>query len=86
MTDKRIVSSAIRFGTLVTSLASGRGRHHEIIFRHHSTAVLPEHEQGFLTNEGMFVGRKEALKIAMAAKQVKKKTGNPSELFSEDLW
>ena len=42
--------------------------------------------QGFLTESGRFVGRVEALQIAIAAGQVEKgKTSNPNELFSEDL-
>lgn len=43
-------------------------------------------EQGFLTSKGRFVDRKEGLSIALAAKQVAAKHGNPFELYSEDLW
>jgi hypothetical protein len=41
--------------------------------------------QGFLTSDGRFVGRKEALEIAIKAKQILPQDGK-NELFSEDLW
>lgn len=41
--------------------------------------------QGFLLSNGKFVGRKEAAKIAIEAKQIKKLNWPPN-LFSEDLW
>lgn len=43
-------------------------------------------EQGFTTNTGRFVDRKEALAIAQAADQPIRKHGNIHELYSEDLW
>lgn len=45
-------------------------------------------EQGFLTNKGRFVGRKEAMKIAKAQNQVIRLSGSPNSdiLFSEDLY
>lgn len=49
---------------------------------------LLDWEQGFLTNKGRFVGRKEAMKIAKAQNQVIRLSGssNPDILFSEDLY
>lgn len=49
---------------------------------------LVDWEQGFLTNKGRFVGRKEAMKIAKAQNQVIRLSGspNPDILFSEDLY
>ena len=42
--------------------------------------------QGFVTDEGQFVSREEALKIALEAGQVVKgQTCNPDRLFSEDI-
>jgi len=42
--------------------------------------------QGFVTDAGEFVGRADALTIAIAAGQVVKgKTHHPNHLFSEDL-
>ncbi len=47
-----------------------------------------DYEQGFLTSKNMFVDRKQALKIALAAGQVDENNlGNPLiGLFSEDLY
>lgn len=49
---------------------------------------LLDWEQGFLTNKGRFVGRKEAMEIAKAQNQVIRLSGssNPDILFSEDLY
>ena len=49
---------------------------------------LLDWEQGFLTNKGRFVGRKEAMKIAKAQNQVIRLSGSPNSdiLFSEDLY
>lgn len=41
-------------------------------------------EQGFLTSEGKFVGRVEALEIAKRAGQIKETPH--SKLYTEDLW
>lgn len=45
-------------------------------------------EQGFLTNKGRFVNRKEAMEIAKAQNQVIRLSGSPNSdiLFSEDLY
>jgi hypothetical protein len=61
-------------------------RHHNIV--QDFKLVEVEHEQGFLTSEGVFVSREEAVKIAVAAGQITlpKKTFPQDELFSEDLW
>lgn len=42
--------------------------------------------QGFITNTGRFVNRKEAWKIARAAGQIDDNGGHGKELFSEDLY
>jgi hypothetical protein len=43
-------------------------------------------DQAFLTSEGKWVDRKEALKIAREAGQVIRKCGDPNNLYSEELW
>lgn len=50
--------------------------------------ALLDWEQGFLTNKGRFVDRKEAMKIAKAQNQVIRLSGslNSDILFSEDLY
>nr|DAY02129.1 MAG TPA: hypothetical protein [Caudoviricetes sp.] len=49
---------------------------------------LLDWEQGFLTNKGRFVNRKEAMEIAKAQNQVIRLSGSPNSdiLFSEDLY
>lgn len=42
-------------------------------------------KQGFLTNKGRFVNRKEAADIALKAGQIKNLIAPPN-LFTEDLW
>lgn len=42
--------------------------------------------QGFITNKGRFVNRKEAFQIALAAGQIDGSAGVEGELFSEDLY
>ena len=50
--------------------------------------ALLDYEQGFITNKGRFVNRKEAMKIARAQNQIMRLSGssNPDILFSEDLY
>lgn len=50
--------------------------------------TLLDWEQGFLTNKGRFVGRKEAMKIAKEQGQIIRLSGSPNSniLFSEDLY
>ena len=65
------------------------GRHHHICHKMVLELGLPvnaQRNQGFLTNTGRFVGRREAADIARAAGQIIKKTGPENELFSEDVW
>lgn len=42
--------------------------------------------QGFFTNKQRFVTRQEAWEIAANADQIKRVTGSPGTLFSEDLY
>jgi hypothetical protein len=61
-------------------------RHHNILWQSKDISRNPQH-QGFLTSEGKFVNREEALKIALKAKQVldiDDVRGN--KLHSEDLY
>lgn len=52
----------------------------------HNRDLLKDSEQGFSTSRGRFVGRAEAMQIAIAAGQVKQEdTFNGVDLFSEDL-
>lgn len=50
--------------------------------------IVPIPDQGFLTSTGRFVGREEALKIALASGQpmIDHPSRHDRLLFSEDLW
>lgn len=76
------------FGRLFSSDAPAR--HHNVL--HQMKNAGADHvgsDQGFLTSDGRYVDREEALKIATAAGQMKPRQPgqyNGPELFSEDLW
>lgn len=58
-------------------------RHHELIHDlYEETGEVVTGQQGFVTNEGRFVERKEAYIIAIKADQLDPKR----TLFSEDVW
>ncbi|WCD56276.1 hypothetical protein [Caulobacter phage RLK] len=61
--------------------------------RHHNLFIAydrlgPPDEQGFLTSKGRFVGREEALRIAVTSGQpmIDHPSRHARLLFSEDLW
>jgi hypothetical protein len=70
------------------------GRHHDVIrMLARAGAELPIcGDQGFVTSSGRFVGRDEALQIAMNANQLTARgiermlDGGSLQLFSEDVW
>jgi hypothetical protein len=83
---ERITAAAIREGRNVYT-----GPHHATIIHYIAkcAGITPVRgEQGFVTNTGRFVSRKEALGIAVAAGQVTADPlfGSPAGLMSEDLW
>lgn len=61
------------------------GRYHGEIFLQKPIGVLRKAEQGFLTTEGRFVDRKEALKIATEQDQIIKKSSPFEQLDSSDF-
>lgn len=87
---ERIVRAAIRLepSNAVCSVARP-GRHHNVIWdycdRTGARRFPGEHTQGFLTNTGRFVDRKEALQLAIAAGQTDRGRFD-RHLYSEDLW
>ena len=82
-----ILAAAIRHDGIVYSVPKP-GRHHNVIRIMNRRGMGPEtmREQGFLTNTGRFVDRKEACLIARAADQIMLKTEPVGLLFSEDVW
>lgn len=84
--SETITNAAIQHGGITYSL-DRPGRHGDILklmagVRVDRLPIQPE-EQGFLTSEGRFVDRKEAMRIAFDAGQIEEQK---SELFTEDLW
>lgn len=89
VTQERIECSAIQHpdGTIYAVLAPGR--HHHVIWMMASigrAGLNNTCDQGFLTSRGRYLGREAALVVAVAARQIKDKTGSSKRLFSEDMW
>lgn len=89
-----ITAAAIKHNDMICSVPRP-GRHADVI-REMARAGIPipiTGEQGFLTSDGLFVGRELAMLIAVRGEQVKPKTADGvsyrqehPQLFSEDLW
>lgn len=82
-----IAQAAIRQDNIVYTLPRP-ARHHTIIrymVRDLGMIIPIKGEQGFTTDNGIFVNRIQAAKIAIESGQIEK-LNNPPELFSEDLW
>jgi hypothetical protein len=84
----RIIAAAIRLNGLTVSLPPP-ARHFHIMKLLNETHrkfgnSLPSN-QGFVSSDGRFLERGEALRIATEAGQLLKPS-HSSELFSEDLW
>ena len=65
-------------------------RHHHVICvideRTNDGPKVSRHDQGFITNHGRIVSRKEAYSIVVANGQISRLTPRSGELYSEDLW
>ncbi len=88
MTDVRIVAAAMRYKGVIASLPAPK-RHNDIIHEI-ASRILPVEwpvsgETGFLTSTGEFVGRQDAMRIAIRAGQLPEDHEDPN-LYSEDLW
>jgi hypothetical protein len=86
----KIVAAAIKLGNLTVSLPAP-ARHHHILHDYYSKTGtwFPQEpdDQGFLTDEGMFVSREAALRIARQAGQLRPDRDIIGEkLYSENLW
>lgn len=83
---KKIICSAIKMSN--GEIIRGH-RHHDCIRTARNIPRLKElqiFEQGFMTSENEFVGRKEAREIAFHAGQIANNTTHNDLLFSEDLY
>jgi len=90
---ERIDRAAIKHADGTVFTVPRPGRHHTVIahmreqgkpFR--DPKFQQRHVQGFVTDTGRFVDRKEACAIARAAGQLIRKTGGSKTLYSEDVW
>jgi hypothetical protein len=87
--EERIIAAAVQhFDNGQIWAVEAPGRHHHVLWVMDMLHVPPMYhrDQGFLTNWGRYVDRKEAALIAAAANQLINKQSTPSELFSEDVW
>lgn len=84
--SERIVSVAISAFGVVASLPAP-ARHGDVLrkLQDFNPIVVRGDRQGFLTNTGRYVNRRDAAVIALAARQVDKLIAAP-DLYSEDLW
>lgn len=86
--SERIASAAImRRGRVYTLPPPARHRDViELMFGENGIPVGGESDQGFVTDTGRFVGRRQAWIIAEAAGQIVERFEPEGILFSESLW
>lgn len=84
---ERIAAVAVKHDDLIISRPAP-ARHNDIIHPLNALTnrLCPCEDQGFLTNSGRFVDRREAVHIARCAGQLPKGAKHPPLLYSEDLW
>lgn len=84
MAARTIEHAAVRVNGYVW-LASRPNRHHTIL-QELAGKTTGRREQGFIDSDGNFVDREEALRVAVAAGQLKADPIAPPNLYTEDLW
>ncbi len=83
---ERIERAALRLSTGEVFSLRRPARHHDVM-RSCPSSIDDDHEQGFVTDRGRFVGREEALVLATAARQIVRRCGGDSfQLYSENVW
>lgn len=81
-----VVAAAIRIEPDLFLVTERPGRHGICIsFLHWRAPGVDYRDQGFMTNRGRFVDRKEAAELVAAAGQATKRE-DLTGLFSEDVW
>lgn len=85
---KHITHVAIKLNGIIHSLPKPNRHHHIIrqIYEETGKPVRGKDIQGFLDNEGNFLSRIEAMKVAVEANQILENSLVLSELYSENLW
>lgn len=84
---EHITHVAVVYENIVYSLPAPDRHHHvlRLIYKEHGKCN--PNKQGFLNNSGVYLTRTQALKVALAANQVKDINNiHADRLFSEDLW
>lgn len=81
----KIIASAIKYNEIIYT---GR-RHHNIISDMRNKYLILDKQairyQGFILENGNYIDRIQAAKIALGSGQIKK-LNHPPNLYSEDLW
>jgi len=87
------MSNKVKISNAAIMLADGKilslprpARHNDIFGEAWFKENLVGHEQGFTTNKGEFVDRREALLIAMSSGQLIRSPMVAGKLHTEDLW
>jgi hypothetical protein len=88
--SESIVAAALKVENFIVS-APPPARHHTLLHALHNAygkrgPMVKSTDQGFVTSAGRFVGREEAVLLAVAAGQILRPKFQPTQLFSEDLW
>lgn len=87
MSNETIVAAAMQIGGLTISLPRPAGHGEVMALASGAIGYQPATEvQGFLTSDGRFVTRVEAMKIVHRAGQTFRTPQVSHELFSENLW
>lgn len=85
-----IEAAAIQAANGLVFALPAPNRHHDVLRAMNELtiprAVAFEGEQGFVTSEGCFVGRREARDIATIAGQLLPTAYDLDQLYSEDVW
>ena len=85
--NSKIVGVAIMYNGKLFSLPSPN-RHHNVI--RSVNGIYGPHEEGFILDDGTFIGRIGAMQLAKDNGQLNRRKGENfyqgPELYSEDLW
>lgn len=80
----RIVAVAMKLDSGLIVTMPPPARHHTVL--HAAPTRMHYAEQGFLTSDGSFATRMQALEIARLSGQILRETAPQQGLFSEDVW
>lgn len=84
---EHIIAVAIKYDNRIWQLPRPK-RHHDVM--RSIGGMFGPHIEGFISSTGEFVNRTEAMRIAVAAGQLRRRSGpeyyQGPELYSEDLW